>query len=1116
MQYGAHDASAIPAMSHIRGVDGRRWIIAACENKVTLHDLASSESLDLSRAGAFESKSPTRLAFLFLNSASLTGAMSSTSSTTAGSAGAAAPHLSPVLAVGVSSGAIYLVSPTSMTVFAKLSGAHRGAITALCPLGGETLGAPDRLVSTSADGTVAIWDPSRTTVRGSDREMAPVKSFKAHENGIKDASFFISYAGDKPEELPLCLATVGDDKKLGLWNVSNWGTLDKLQPLPKASCHSVKFAPWGGAGLGVHPSLIIASGESTILMGVNPSTKEIVPLIDLQGMIDPGFKKIPKVYQIGVHPTRPHLMAAATNTGVVLLTADPKEQPAVVALPAQVMTLEALMQASEAKEEQAAAASGAAASTAAPAGKGALGLTYVMATQGKLWSTALRMESRAKTGATERTVTLEASPREAIADLEQAGRPLLACSTSGRSISAVWPESRNYTVYSLAPTGTWDVVDRGSGNCLAWASTAPMYALISVANIPDFEVTTKKGLLSTLTSKFSSAAASAAAEEEAATVAAAARAAAAATTVQVHVVDESNAGQFVAAHDLALNGAQPVLLHGGALLGVVAIDPVTLQRALRFFSWRDFSPVGPALPEPLWVSWEPECTLVALGFEHTVELCRVHPNFERFATLSLAHAAAGIWQSRQLFVSTPSSLHLIFADPAQEFVQEVTLASFQGGAASKTAPSLDATPLPPEQMRPAGPVTLAGVRHSYLWLADAFGRPFLVSLRHPGLRLRCLAARGELTMARTIAERGLSAAFHDDVARFLAAMSPGDGVKEALLLPGLSPETEMALAIRDGSWDRAARCFQAFALGVSDKALLTLTAGKAASGVAGDNSGGVADSLAGLSLGRDHVAAVVEILREHASGRDVTNVDNDDEATTAATTAAASIKKASGDKESDSEEETDVPFVDPVDWDAPLSTLGQNFTDGVEGNNETTTTAGEEDSQNTGSAITSTSSAATEIVEPGELRRISAAAQLGLRFADAAADAGQMDAARAALGALVRYAPVLPASVLEDLVARMGRCRMTESTRNLAAAAASARPGSALQDPGVAALLAALTGGLQGDAVQATLHASGLAPLSAVYAAVWGQGNRDAAIERWKVQLADSSGVVQIAPPAAV
>lgn len=35
------------------------------------------------------------------------------------------------------------------------------------------------------------------------------------------------------------------------------------------------------------------------------------------------------------------------------------------------------------------------------------------------------------------------------------------CSASGRSISVVWPELRAYTVFTLAPTGTWEVVDKG-------------------------------------------------------------------------------------------------------------------------------------------------------------------------------------------------------------------------------------------------------------------------------------------------------------------------------------------------------------------------------------------------------------------------------------------------------------------------------------------------------------------------------------------------------------------------------------------------------------------------------------------------------------------------------
>ncbi len=77
----------------------------------------------------------------------------------------------------------------------------------------------------------------------------------------------------------------------------------------------------------------------------------------------------------------------------------------------------------------------------------------------------------------------------------------------------------------------------------------------------------------------------------------------------------------------------------------------------------------------------------------------------------------------------------------------------------------------------------------------------------------------------------------------------------------------------------------------------------------------------------------------------------------------------------------------------------------------------------------------------------------------------------------MRYAHQLPPVLLEDLVFRMGQCSMTESARNLARAVAAAAPSAGgasagLQDPGVAALLAALVGGRQATAVQGTLQAS--------------------------------------------
>jgi hypothetical protein len=62
--------------------------------------------------------------------------------------------------------------------------------------------------------------------------------------------------------------------------------------------------------------------------------------------------------------------------------------------PLQVVTLEALLQQNNTPDKRVSDAGG----------KGAQGLTYVTASGGKLWSTALRMESQRAEGAAERTV----------------------------------------------------------------------------------------------------------------------------------------------------------------------------------------------------------------------------------------------------------------------------------------------------------------------------------------------------------------------------------------------------------------------------------------------------------------------------------------------------------------------------------------------------------------------------------------------------------------------------------------------------------------------------------------------------------------------------------------
>ena len=59
------------------------------------------------------------------------------------------------------------------------------------------------------------------------------------------------------------------------------------------------------------------------------------------------------------------------------------------------------------------------------------------------------------------------------------------------------------------------------------------------------------------------------------------------------------------------------------------------------------------------------------------------------------------------------------------------------------------------------------------------------------------------------------------------------------------------------------------------------------------------------------------------------------------------------------------------------------------------------------------------------------------------------DAARAALGVLVRSAHLLPPVLAEQLVLHMGQCRMTESARNLAGVVAASKAPGSLSDPAI-------------------------------------------------------------------
>lgn len=116
--------------------------------------------------------------------------------------------------------------------------------------------------------------------------------------------------------------------------------------------------------------------------------------------------------------------------------------------------------------------------------------------------------------------------------------------------------------------------------------------------------------------------------------------------------------------------------------------------------------------------------------------------------------------------------------------------------------SVAVTRFPTEQKRPVGPLVVVGVRDGVLWLIDRYMSAHALSLSHPGIRCRCLAAYGDAISAVKWASR-LGREHHDDLAQFLLGMGYAT---EALHLPGISKRLEFDLAMQSNDLKRALQC----------------------------------------------------------------------------------------------------------------------------------------------------------------------------------------------------------------------------------------------------------------------------------------------------------------------
>lgn len=1057
------------------------WLIVSCENKVSLHDLSSSRSMIFPRPVYFESQKPTKVAVLVYNSMNLVGKQVDASS---------ARHrhtVSPVLAVGTQSGSIYLLHLHSGQVVAKCSGAHTKSVTCLKVIGPAHPGGPDRLISGSADGTIAVWDPSRSPKsfdKVSSAMIQPTTSIKAHEGDVYDVDSFGLQVVDKAGNLSLrpYISSVGADRQMYTWNAQSWTReYMPLQVLPKDCLVSICSTMRAGLGLGSTMPLVGISDKSCVIFGLDPKESKSNVLIDLEFMIDKGDKKRPKIYSMAVNPSKPSILGLATNTGLVIL-----KDSASTVIPSSASVLsQTLFADSFITLEQ---------SKVSPDGgdqeeeeerepvKVPQGFTSINVVDGKLVSSLYTMEPDKGIDSKSKTMRLENIGSLEIASLDfpiqQDTR--IEISPSGKYISVVWPKLRRYSIYvhtkSDDEQDAWILIDSGMGNQLVWSTTAPIYAVLSSAEevlpvsapaeapldtTPGFNMTYTEDQITDKNGDEKDPHMAEGENDEAPPAYEDVLESVPTGNVRVHAIEESDTPRYVGHSDISLGSARPVGIYGGSLLGISASDPTSSKTSMRFFSWVDFSPVGLNLPSPKWVSWDPESTMCALGYDTAIQLCAVYPEFHCFATLGIHDSESAFWQVRQLYISTPTSINVIYTDSREAYVEEICLADFSGHS-KETSTMKQGYAFGQRLLRPSGPVRLVGIKHSYIVVHDSLERPFLISLRNYGLRARSLAAKGDISTAVALTAKYVRHVLHDGTAQCILAMGSELDYDKVLSLPGLSPEMRISISIRNGDWNRAARAFQAYSLDVNDTIYSTLINEDAmilSPSVILNNTD---------TIGERNMAAVSNILEESAAAE--IKLLQSDEAHSDENGSDMSLNTESSEG-TDEENE----YIDPIDWDSWKDMRAEKgFPSGV----------GKDVSK--GDAV---------ISDEAEMLRILESVDMGLELSSAALESHK-ESARQILGTLLAYSTMLPKDRLEKLVDQMAMMNMTESLRNLWSVTHSATSRS--QSISVATLLAASVGDLQGANMVEALQDAGLYPLAFLYAAVWGQGNPDQVEEVWK------------------
>ncbi|KAL4384266.1 hypothetical protein GQ457_15G029400 [Hibiscus cannabinus] len=835
-------------------IKGQHFLLVCCENKAIFLDLVTMRGHDVPKQ-EFDNKSLLCMEFL--------------------------PWLSvgdgPLVVFGGSDGGIRILSMMTWRLAARCWGGHKGSVSCLMTF--MTSSGEELLVSGGSDGVLMFW--CEHPGHHSSLELVAKQSMKAHDGGVVAIELY-RVIGGSPH-----LITIGADKTLAIWDTNKFKELRRIKPVPKLACHSV--ASW------CHPrapnlDILTCVKDSYIWAIDHPTTSALTrPLCDLYSLIPPlivATSKKLRVYCMVAHPLKPHLVATGTNVGILVSEFDPGSLPPVTPLPMSAESRDHSAVCILEKELR------------------LLNFHLSNTTDPSLGNNSSSSDAGKLNGDSFEPLRVTQTKKRVNAPVPYAAYSVLSVSSSGKYVAVVWPDIPYFSIYKVS---NWSIVDSGSARLLAWDTCCDRFAILE-STVPPRMPIVHKGSSSR---KAKEAAAAAAAAQAAATAAANSTSA----NVQVRILLDDGTSNILM-RSIGTRSEPVIGLYGGALFGVAyrisrrvtsgsstthsmlssgfgsgsSSDGFSSQRSraeavpknFQFFSWETFQPVGNPLTQPQWTAWDQTIEYCALAYQHYIVICTLRPQFRYLGDVAIAYATGAVWQRRQLFVATPTTIECVFVDAGvapidietrkrkeemklkeaqaravaahgelalisvdgpqtakdekitlrPPMLQVVRLASFQH--APSVPPFLSSpkqfkvdgnadgmeekkvneiavggggvtvaiTRFPTEQKRPVGPVIVVGVRDGVLWLIDRYMTVHALSLSHPGIRCRCLAAYGDAVSAVKWAIR-LAREHHDDLAQFLLGMGYAT---EALHLPGISKRLEFDLAMKSNDLKRALQC----------------------------------------------------------------------------------------------------------------------------------------------------------------------------------------------------------------------------------------------------------------------------------------------------------------------